>query len=143
MSKVRKAYTTSQKLEVIDFAKGQSVTKAADRFGVSKSMVSRWKANESTLRQASLNAKKLGSGPSPSFPSEEKRLFDEFVQKQSLGQTVSCKELQKTMRSLVNQQRFRASTGWLYGFRRRHNVTATKASKSASKKAPCQQQQSD
>jgi hypothetical protein len=57
----------SQKLKVIAYADHHSVTAAAINFGLSKSMVSLWKASKDALKQVSLKARKLRSGPKPHF----------------------------------------------------------------------------
>jgi hypothetical protein len=55
---------------------------------------------------------------------------------------VSCSDLRCKMRQLVNEQRFRASTGWLYGFLRRHNVSK-RVCASAISKVRSHRQQTD
>jgi hypothetical protein len=74
------------------------------------------------------------------FLSEEQCRFGDFCQWRSLGYTVFCSVLQHQMCQLVIQHRFRASTGWLYGFLRRHNVSSRVCTSIISKLRPKRQQ---
>uniref|UniRef100_A0A914MXF0 Brinker DNA-binding domain-containing protein n=3 Tax=Meloidogyne TaxID=189290 RepID=A0A914MXF0_MELIC len=50
-SRVKKAYSIEKKIEVIEFAKKNSNHAAARRFGVSRSSVIDWRAQEGKLRE--------------------------------------------------------------------------------------------
>jgi hypothetical protein len=123
MTNIRKSYTISQKLKIVAYAADHSRKDTAMNFGIHKSIVSRWVANKLTLQQAPSRARKLGSGPKPQFPVEERRLYERVCQKRQCGYAISCSQLQSKMRKLVHNTRFQASTGWLYGFLRRYKLS--------------------
>jgi hypothetical protein len=54
-------------------------------FNLSKAIVSHWKASEDALNQVPLKTGKLGNGPKPHFPREERCLFEKIFHKRAHG----------------------------------------------------------
>uniref|UniRef100_A0A915PD32 Brinker DNA-binding domain-containing protein n=1 Tax=Meloidogyne floridensis TaxID=298350 RepID=A0A915PD32_9BILA len=74
-SRVKKAYSIEKKIEVIEFAKKNSNHAAARRFGVSRSSVIDWRAQEGKLRESKRINKRLpGGGRSLRFMESDEQL---------------------------------------------------------------------
>jgi hypothetical protein len=62
-------------------------------------------------------------------PLQEQHLFERFESDRSMGLTVSCADLRNQMlefTALINP-RFKASNGWLTGFKKRFNLALRRA----------------
>ena len=90
---------------MIAFAKTDSVTNAANNFGVLRAMASWWNANVHELTLSPAIARKLGSGPNPPFP-EDQLLLTTFAKGGLLDTQYPVVNYKSKMRQVVNEQRF-------------------------------------
>jgi transposase-like protein len=65
MSNKRISYSACDKLKIINFALLTNQTKAAVKFGIHKSMVSRWLKDLRKIKRASPQTRRIGSGRRP------------------------------------------------------------------------------
>ena len=124
----------SQKLKVLDYARKIGVMVAARAFNIHHSLVSRWKLNLSKLESSPKSSRKIGSGRRPTYSEAESALFSEIIQSRDKYQSISCSEIRSRMRELCRSE-FKASTGWLYGFMKRFNLSLRGITTYFSKKA--------
>nr|CAD2183958.1 unnamed protein product [Meloidogyne enterolobii] len=96
-SRVKKAYSIEKKIEVIEFAKKNSNHAAARRFGVSRSSVIDWRAQEGKLRESKRINKRLpGGGRSLRFMESDEQLANWVRERR--------KEKVRVTRRMIQQQ---------------------------------------
>ena len=141
----RVARTLAFKLQVVDeFRRLQQRKEAgqcasplqavARRFGVNKSLVSKWAAGEMRIRSAATQANRsrlsLHPGGRCRFPLAEEEVFAAYTLHRAKGQRVTARFLRVAMRRAIHQRygeeaasSFRASPRWLQAFARRHRIS--------------------
>jgi transposase-like protein len=139
MIKVRKSYTIEQKLRIIADAKASDIKQASLKHNIDSSMLYRWMKMEQRLTSAPSNAtRKIGSGRKVGHPLAEQQLRELLAEDLSMGLTVTRADLRDKMLELTApvDDRFKASTGWLTGFKRRSNISLKRVAAKRIKKIP-------
>lgn len=140
---VRKQFTAETRLSIMeDRQPGESFEELAHRYGINKSMLSRWFSNiDSYVRACSANMKKFIKLPIQTMSVSgnvkpcrakhkemEKKLCEEINARRSRGRRVSVRfMLYKAKQILVTKSpdkanSFQFSRGWLTNFMRRNNI---------------------
>ena len=135
-----KNYTLKFKLEVIDFAKKNSNKRAAHYFDVNRKRVIEWRKSEEALRnrkEDSSQARRLqGGGRLLKFEEIDHALMETIRERRSAGARVTGKFIKTEALRLHKRngnQQFRASSGWLQKFMRRHKLATRRATHVAQK----------
>ena len=124
---MRASYKTSFKLTVIQKAvELGSNRKAAEYFGIHEKQVRSWRSASDKLLNAQTMSKRLdGAGRRPLDSSLDNKLLAMITKTRAAGDIVRWTEVQQRARELSCDPRFKASNGWLCGFKLRHGFTAT------------------
>ena len=124
----RMAYDTSFKLKVISKAlELGNNRKTAAYYGLNEKQVRDWLKKKDQLAATSKSTKRLsGAGR----PVNDKRLDNELINwvdtQRKNGNAVTGRQLQRQARRHSNGPDFKASDGWLRGFKRRHSLSTRK-----------------
>ncbi|KAI1699595.1 tc5 transposase DNA-binding domain-containing protein [Ditylenchus destructor] len=132
-SSKRKAYTVEFKLQVVDFAKKSSNHAAANKYKVDRKCVKRWRKNEVSLCRAKSSSrdgkskKKLGCGRKVSYEMLDNDLAAWIRQRRKEKKKISRRIIKLQAESMFNPELegtdFKASTGWLEKFMKRHRFS--------------------
>ena len=93
MSNKRISYSACDKLKIINFALLTNQTKAAVKFGIHKSMVSRWLKDLRKIKRASPQTRRIGSGRRP-----YKNLKTEYDEENDISGSGVSNNVEKTIR---------------------------------------------
>lgn len=119
----RKSYTSQYKLKVLDYADIKSNTEACERFNISPSMISRWRAKRDALSTSRKTCKRVGNSGRPvSYPDCERELYQWLLNERDLLHPVTYADLREKMLELTDKG-FKASSGWLSGFMTRFSLS--------------------
>jgi transposase len=118
--KFRQQYTTSQKKRVLAHLALNDHKSTANHFGIHLSMVYKWQAKKDTILSSSLESIKPGSGRRAMFPLIEFHIHQEAIQSRRQGICVTLEGIAQSMRNAVDEAHFKASSGWIKGYKKRH-----------------------
>lgn len=134
----RKALSLQDKLSIIEkLEKGASVSSICREYEIAKQTVSDIKKSKNDIRNFVLkfNVEKEKSAAKrmrlPSMATLDDAVYKWFSQLRSCGMAVRGIEIQAAAERLSKQmglEQFKASSGWLFRFRRRHNISNKKIS---------------
>jgi transposase-like protein len=72
----RHSYTASEKIIIVDYALKHTQAMASNKYGIHKSMVSRWVRDYRKIHNALPGTKRIGSGPGISQPGRRDKSVD-------------------------------------------------------------------
>ncbi|EGC33905.1 hypothetical protein DICPUDRAFT_98416 [Dictyostelium purpureum] len=125
--KPRKSYEVYKKLEILDEKNKYGMNFVVKKHHISRSIISRWISNIDKYKSFNKkNLKKLHKGPKASFSMEQENIIIEKInQARQNGEIVSGETIKKFALELskqLNNNTFKASSGWLENFKSRHNL---------------------
>jgi len=121
---IKRSYTAVQKLKIINECKGKSVAVVSNLFKIHLTMIYRWIKDQDKLARVNNNVRKIGSGRRPAHPEQEEQVYGIIKRKRKEGFPLMWKDVNEIMLSLTRQDsKFKASWGWIVGFKRRFNLT--------------------
>jgi hypothetical protein len=124
----RKSYSIDYKLKVLAYCDLHGRQSTMQQFHIDSSMICRWlQSRDKLLSTASGNNKYRTGNPGRlvTHSSIETELYQWIINKRSAGISIPLCTVQQQMLLLTHRidPHFKASTGWLYGFMRRFNLS--------------------
>lgn len=138
-----RSYSFQYKLQVVEFAKGNSNHKAAKMFGVDRKRIIEWKKTEGKIREQLENGelkksmkRHRGGGRRVRYSDIDQTVITWMEECRDKGVRVTGKGLKQEclrLHKLNGNQSFKASCGWLRSFMKRHNISFRRATHIAQK----------
>ena len=132
-----RSYTIKFKLEVLRYALNHSKAEASRRYGVHRKLVQTWCRQEDELLSTSSSRRRLpGAGLKARYADIDEELYQWLLEQRQSGHRVSGKRLRREALRLhaeKGDQLFKASSGWLKCWRRRHNISLRRRTTTAQK----------
>ena len=116
----RKQYTTRQKQTVLSYLTTHTPKETSIHYGIHISMVYKWNYSKDKINQAGKKAVKPGAGRKPMHPEIEQLVHEQAMQSRREGICVTLSGLAQSMRMAVQDPSFKASSGWIKGYKKRH-----------------------
>ncbi|EGG19716.1 hypothetical protein DFA_00294 [Cavenderia fasciculata] len=129
LKKPRKSYEVSKKLEILEEKLQHGMPYVVEKYHISRSIISRWLSNIEKYRSFNKkNLKKLHKGPKASFSVEQEQIIlDQINKHKANGELVNgevIKNIALQLSKQLNNNNFKASSGWLENFKNRHGLKA-------------------
>ena len=83
-------------------------------------MVYKWRQARDKIQQSLSKAIKPGAGRKSLYPAIEEQVHQQAVQSRRQGICVTLASIAQSMRVVVGDPLFKASTGWIKGYKKRH-----------------------
>lgn len=125
MGRIRRAFTTKEKLAAIAFAESHGNRAAGREFTVDESCVRQWRRQKAKL-QTMPTTKKADRGSSEKFPTVEEHVLEWVLDRRRQGIAVSTVEIRLQSRLVAKKLKvkdFKGSADWCYAFMRRKNLS--------------------
>ncbi|CAB4445921.1 unnamed protein product [Rhizophagus irregularis] len=148
MPKVKRqhaSYSIEQKKIVVAYATQHGRNAAGRHFEIDKTMVGRWiKASETWTSEINDKNMRVGSGRKAFYPEAEKELYNWVLDQRKKGLAVTFITIRISMNEILDRAdmvalygdlttEFKATTGWLNAFMKRHNLTRCRRTKISQK----------
>ena len=125
MGRIRRAFSSKEKLAAIAFAEAHGNRAAGREFAVDESCIRHWRKQKSKL-EAMPTTKKAARGSSEKFPQVEERILEWVSDRRRQGIAISTVEIRlqaKLIAKKLHVKDFRGSADWCYAFMRRKNLS--------------------
>lgn len=137
----RRSYSNKKKFKVIQLAKKGKAKEARELYGVTSGMISKWRKQEETIRKAPRNRRTLHKGRASALtPEQENQVLEEVAALRRIGLPVSGDVIafaaKRVAQSDPKLKDFKASSGFVTRFKRRHGLVNRKGTKKALVKIP-------
>ncbi|CAB4412953.1 unnamed protein product [Rhizophagus irregularis] len=141
----RASYSIEQKKIVVAYATQHGRNAAGRHFEIDKTMVGRWiKASETWTSEINDKNMRVGSGRKAFYPEAEKELYNWVLDQRKKGLAVTFITIRISMNEILDRAdmvalygdlttEFKATTGWLNAFMKRHNLTRRRRTKISQK----------
>ena len=125
MGRIRRAFSSKEKLSAIAFAKAHGNRAAGHEFAADESCIRQWRKQKSKL-EAMPTMKKAARGSSEKFLQVEERILEWVSDRHRQGIAVSTVEIRLQAKLIVKKlhvKDFKGSAYWCYAFMRRKNLS--------------------
>nr|CAD2196552.1 unnamed protein product [Meloidogyne enterolobii] len=136
----KRAYTITEKIDILDFARNTSIHEASRHFKIDRVTIRNWKKQESSLKSMknpSTRKRSIGGGrklADSDFDNALKSWINELRSKKlRVTRNMIVLEAQKISISYPGLENFKASNGWLDYFLKRHNFSMRRPTSVAQK----------
>jgi hypothetical protein len=120
---MRRSFTVAQKLKLLNECENYSYKEIAIKHSIHLSMLYKWQLVKDKLLTTNKRTRSIGSGRKAMHPEKEEELFNKLKEWRKEGVPVAYSHLIVEMRELVENETFKASYGWIRGFKKRYNLT--------------------
>ncbi|KAL9982304.1 hypothetical protein ACROYT_G004331 [Oculina patagonica] len=123
----RSSYNLAFKLKIVAEAEAvENNSEIAREYGISESMVRRWRKDQANLfnGELKLSAKRKTMGCfTPKHPELDQRMLEWFTEQRSQGIAVSGLMLRLKAKEFCDDPEFKASLGWYQRWKQRHSIS--------------------
>lgn len=121
--KKRKSYSLKYKLDAIEYAQNNSISLAAEAFGVHRNLITKWKNQKVEFQSLPNQQKHVKKERSAKWPELEVHLKEWVLAQRKQGFQVSGSSILREARAEAireNYQGFKGSHHWVFNFMKRN-----------------------